>query len=575
MTKLLKYFKSYLKETILAPLFKLFEAILELFIPLIVAAIINTGIKNSDKTYIVLMVCLMVGLGLLGLGFSIIGQYFSAKSSVGYCTKVRHDLFEKLQNLTFSQIDRLGTSSMITRITYDVNQVQTGINLTLRLLLRSPFVVFGATIIATVLLPSRAYIFWLMLLVLSIIVFGIMLISIPLHKKVQNNLDIVLNNTRENLTGVRVIRVFGVEEKEINTYTSSTKNLQKAQNKVGRISNLMNPLTYIIVNIAIILLVYVGAFDVFDGVILQGTLIAIYNYMTQILVELIKLANLIITITKSLASSKRILNILNMDSTEILTQEEKKENISYITFDHVSLKYSQASMESLTDIDFMVDKGDVIGIIGGTGSGKTSLVGLLNRSYDVSEGTLYIDGYNINNYTPSLIREKIGYVLQKAVIFKGTIRDNIKWGNSDATDEEIIDALEKAQALNVVMKKPSGLDEMVEQNGRNFSGGERQRLSIARALVKKPEILILDDSSSALDLLTEKALRKSIFNLDYKPTIFIVSQRTSSIMHATKIIVLDDGKIVGIGTHDELLNNCEVYQEIYYSQYKKKDNDYE
>lgn len=575
MTKLLKYFKSYLKETILAPLFKLFEAILELFIPLIVAAIINTGIKNSDKTYIVLMVCLMVGLGLLGLGFSILGQYFSAKSSVGYCTKVRHDLFEKLQNLTFSQIDRLGTSSMITRITYDVNQVQTGINLTLRLLLRSPFVVFGATIIATVLLPSRAYIFWLMLLVLSIIVFGIMLISIPLHKKVQNNLDVVLNNTRENLTGVRVIRAFGVEEKEINTYTSSTKNLQKAQNKVGRISNLMNPLTYIIVNIAIILLVYVGAFDVFDGVILQGTLIAIYNYMTQILVELIKLANLIITITKSLASSKRILNILNMDSTEILTQEEKKENISYITFDHVALKYSQASMESLTDIDFTVDKGDVIGIIGGTGSGKTSLVGLLNRSYDVSEGTLYIDGYNINNYTPSLIREKIGYVLQKAVIFKGTIRDNIKWGNPDATDEEIIDALEKAQALNVVMKKPGGLDEMVEQNGRNFSGGERQRLSIARALVKKPEILILDDSSSALDLLTEKALRKSIFNLDYKPTIFIVSQRTSSIMHATKIIVLDDGKIVGIGTHDELLNNCEVYQEIYYSQYKKEDNDYE
>lgn len=575
MTKLLKYFKSYLKETILAPLFKLFEAILELFIPLIVAAIINTGIKNSDKTYIVLMVCLMVGLGLLGLGFSILGQYFSAKSSVGYCTKVRHDLFEKLQNLTFSQIDRLGTSSMITRITYDVNQVQTGINLTLRLLLRSPFVVFGATIIATVLLPSRAYIFWLMLLVLSIIVFGIMLISIPLHKKVQNNLDVVLNNTRENLTGVRVIRAFGVEEKEINTYTSSTKNLQKAQNKVGRISNLMNPLTYIIVNIAIILLVYVGAFDVFDGVILQGTLIAIYNYMTQILVELIKLANLIITITKSLASSKRILNILNMDSTETLTQEEKKENIPYITFDHVALKYSQASMESLTDIDFMVDKGDVIGIIGGTGSGKTSLVGLLNRSYDVSEGTLYIDGYNINNYTPSLIREKIGYVLQKAVIFKGTIRDNIKWGNPDATDEEIIDALEKAQALNVVMKKPGGLDEMVEQNGRNFSGGERQRLSIARALVKKPEILILDDSSSALDLLTEKALRKSIFNLDYKPTIFIVSQRTSSIMHATKIIVLDDGKIVGIGTHDELLNNCEVYQEIYYSQYKKEDNDYE
>lgn len=575
MTKLLKYFKSYLKETILAPLFKLFEAILELFIPLIVAAIINTGIKNSDKTYIVLMVCLMVGLGLLGLGFSILGQYFSAKSSVGYCTKVRHDLFEKLQNLTFSQIDRLGTSSMITRITYDVNQVQTGINLTLRLLLRSPFVVFGATIIATVLLPSRAYIFWLMLLVLSIIVFGIMLISIPLHKKVQNNLDIVLNNTRENLTGVRVIRAFGVEEKEINTYTSSTKNLQKSQNKVGRISNLMNPLTYIIVNIAIILLVYVGAFDVFDGVILQGTLIAIYNYMTQILVELIKLANLIITITKSLASSKRILNILNMDSTEILTQEEKKENISYITFDHVALKYSQASMESLTDIDFTVDKGDVIGIIGGTGSGKTSLVGLLNRSYDVSEGTLYIDGYNINNYTPSLIREKIGYVLQKAVIFKGTIRDNIKWGNPDATDEEIIDALEKAQALNVVMKKPGGLDEMVEQNGSNFSGGERQRLSIARALVKKPEILILDDSSSALDLLTEKALRKSIFNLDYKPTIFIVSQRTSSIMHATKIIVLDDGKIVGIGTHDELLNNCEVYQEIYYSQYKKDDNDYE
>ena len=460
---------------------------------------------------------------------------------------------------------------MITRITYDVNQVQTGINLTLRLLLRSPFVVFGATIIATVLLPSRAYIFWLMLLVLSIIVFGIMLISIPLHKKVQNNLDIVLNNTRENLTGVRVIRAFGVEEKEINTYTSSTKNLQKSQNKVGRISNLMNPLTYIIVNIAIILLVYVGAFDVFDGVILQGTLIAIYNYMTQILVELIKLANLIITITKSLASSKRILNILNMDSTEILTQEEKKENISYITFDHVALKYSQASMESLTDIDFTVDKGDVIGIIGGTGSGKTSLVGLLNRSYDVSEGTLYIDGYNINNYTPSLIREKIGYVLQKAVIFKGTIRDNIKWGNPDATDEEIIDALEKAQALNVVMKKPGGLDEMVEQNGRNFSGGERQRLSIARALVKKPEILIFDDSFSALDFKTDKKLREELRRNLKDTTCVIVASRIGTIMNADQILVLDGSKLVGKGTHEELLENCEVYKEIALSQLSAKE----
>lgn len=575
MKQFFKYFKPYLKETILAPVFKLLEASLELLIPIIVANIINKGINLNNQNYVIFMFVIMIVIGLVGLAFSILGQFFSAKASVGFSTKLRHDLFEKLQSLTFSEIDNLGTSSMITRITYDVQQVQTGINLTLRLLLRSPFVVFGATILATILLPSKAYIFWIALLILTIVVFTIMLISIPLHKKVQNNLDIVLSKTRENLTGVRVIRAFGMEDEEVKTYFECTKNLEKAQNKVSRVSNLMNPITYVLINLTIVILIYVGAIKVNEGVILQGTLIAIYNYLSQILVELIKLANLIITVTKSIASLKRISLVLKLDSTIEIVNDETTLDNTYIEFSNVDLKYGGNALNSLTDINLKVDKGEVIGIIGGTGSGKTSLVSMLSRSYDPTGGILYFEGKNIKTFDPHYLREKVGYVLQKAVIFKGTIRENLKWGNQNATDEEIIEALKLAQAYQVVMKKPGGLDEMVEQNGRNFSGGERQRISIARALVKKPEVLILDDSSSALDLLTEKALRSNIYSLDYHPTIFIVSQRTSSIMSADKIIVLDDGKIVGTGKHEELLKTCKVYQEIYYSQYKEEDTENE
>jgi len=572
MKHFFKYFKSYIKETILAPVFKLLEASLELLIPLIVADIINNGIELNDKSHVILMFGLMILIGLVGLLFSIIGQFFSAKASVGFSTKLRHDLFAKIQSLTFTEIDNLGTSSMITRITYDVQQVQTGINLTLRLLLRSPFVVLGATILATALLPSKAYIFWSALLILTIVVFAIMLVSIPLHKKVQNNLDDVLSKTRENLTGVRVIRAFNMEDEEIKSYVESTKKLEKSQNRVSKVSNFLNPITYVLINFAIIILIYQGAFKVFDGIILQGTLIAIYNYMSQILVELIKFANLLITITKSIASLKRISVILEKDSVTKLDEVVENKNTHYIEFQNVSLKYEANAKNSLNNISFGIDKGEIVGIIGGTGSGKTSLVSLLTRGYDATDGIIFFDGYNINSYPLVELREKFGYVLQKAVIFKGTIRENMKWGNPNATDEEIIDALKIAQAYSVVVKKSGGLDELVEQNGKNFSGGERQRLSIARALVAKPEILILDDSSSALDLLTEKALRSEIYNLPYKPTIFIISQRTSSIMKADKIIVLDDGEIVGIGTHEELLKSCLVYKEIYYSQYKKEDN---
>lgn len=573
MKKLLIYFKKYTLESILAPVFKLFEAILELLIPLIVAQIINKGIANGDKFYIIQMTLLMVLCGVVGLSFSIAGQFFSAKASVGFSTKVRLELFKKIQSLTFSDIDNLGTSSMITRLTYDVTQVQTGINLTLRLLLRSPFVVFGAAIMASILLPQNAYIFWVAILVLSIVIFCILLISMPMHKKVQNNLDNVLNKTKENLSGVRVIRAFGAEDDEITSYNKETKKLEKSQNKVSNISNLMNPLTYVIVNLSICLIIYLGGKKVFEGIILQGTLIAIYNYMTQILVELIKLANLIITVSKAIASSKRIAYILNMDTVIKIKESKRNENVPYIYFDHVFLKYENTSLPTLSDITFSVNRGETIGIIGGTGSGKSSVVNLLSRFYDPTDGTIYLNGYDIMSYNPSDLRNDVGFVLQKSVLFKGTIRDNIKWGNANATDEEIIEALKCAQAMDVVNKKSHKLDEIVEQGGRNFSGGERQRLAIARALVKKPKILILDDSSSALDYATDKALRESIASLDYKPTTFIVTQRTSSIQNATNIIVLDDGKIVGFGSHDYLLQNCELYQEIYYSQFKKEDSD--
>ena len=567
MKNLFKYFKNYKKEVILAPTFKLLEALLELFIPLIVAAIIDNGIKNSDTSYIIKMVILMIGCGLVGLILSLIGQFFSAKAAVGFSTKLRKDLFRKLQTLSFTQIDNLGTASMVTRMTSDVNQLQTGINLTLRLFLRSPFVVFGAAIMAGRLVPELAYIFWIAIGVLSVIVFGIILLSLPMYKKTQEHLDNVLEKTSENLTGARVIRAFANEESEIENYNVSTKKLEKQQNKVGNLSFLMNPLTYIVVNIAIIVLINEGGFLVHTGIILQGTVIALYNYMSQILVELIKLANLIVTMTKSIASGKRIDQVLQIDTSIDVLENTNQDELPYLCFNNVSLIYNKSHEASLEKINFSLEKGQTLGIICGTGSGKSSLVNLLLRFYDVSSGNIILDNRIIESYDPTILRDKVSIVPQKAVLFKGTIRSNILMGKTDATDEEIYEALKIAQALDVVNSK-GGLDAVVEQNGRNFSGGQKQRLSIARALVKKSEIIIFDDSSSALDYATDASLRMALKNLDYKPTIIVVSQRTTSIEFADKILVLDDGEQVGFDTHDNLLNTCEVYQEIYYSQFK-------
>ena len=567
MKNLFKYFKNYKKEVILAPTFKLLEALLELLIPIIVANIIDNGIKNNDTTYIIKMVILMIGCGLVGLILSLIGQFFSAKAAVGFSTKLRRDLFKKLQELSFTQIDNLGTASMITRMTNDVNQLQTGINLTLRLFLRSPFVVFGAAIMASRIAPHVSHIFFITIGVLSIIVFGIILISLPMYKKTQENLDNVLEKTSENLTGSRVIRAFANEETEIENYNVSTKKLEKQQNKVGNLSFLMNPLTYIVVNLAIILLINQGAILVSAGVILQGTVIALYNYMSQILVELIKLANLIVTMTKSIASGKRINQVFEIDTHTDVLENTNNQELPYLVFDNVSLTYNMSQEASLEKINFNLEKGQILGIIGGTGSGKSSLINLLLRFYDVTSGNIILDNQIIESYDPILLRDKVSIVPQKAVLFKGTIRSNILMGKEDATDEEIIEALEIAQAIDVVNSK-GGLDAVVEQNGRNYSGGQKQRLSIARSLIKKPEILILDDSSSALDYATDAKLRMALKNLDYHPTIIIVSQRTTSIEHADKILVLDDGEQVGFDNHDNLLKSCEVYQEIYYSQFK-------
>lgn len=573
MKKLFKYFKSYIKETILAPLFKLLEALLELFIPLVVASIIDNGIGLSDKTYVIKMIIVMISCGIVGLILSVLGQYFAAKTAVGFSTKLKLDLFKKIQELSFSDIDNLGVSSIITRMTSDVNQVQTGINLTLRLFLRSPFVVFGAAIMAYFIDPSISGIFFISILVLSVVVFGIMLLTMPLHRRVQENLDNVLSQTKENLSGVRVIRAFTSEKEEIEKYSGSIKKLERSQNRVGNISNLLNPLTFIIVNTAIIILIYTGALKVDSGILTQGEVIALYNYMSQILVELIKLASLIITMTKSVSCAKRISKIIEIDTCIFVDKNNNKLSDKYIIYENVSMKYRSAKEESLENISFDVNKGETIGIIGGTGSGKSSLISLLLRFYDVSSGCVYFDHLPIESYHPKELRERIGIVMQKSVLFKGTIRDNIRWGKKDATDEEIIKALEIAQGLDILAKKDEGLDSKVSQGGKNFSGGQRQRLALARAIVKRPEVLILDDSASALDFATDAALRKAIKNLDYNPTVFIVSQRTASIQNADKILVLDDGKLVGIGTHDELLNNNSIYQEIYYSQFKKEDNE--
>lgn len=575
MKKLFKYFKSYIKETILAPLFKLLEALLELFIPLVVASIIDNGIGLSDKSYVIKMIIVMISCGIVGLILSVLGQYFAARTAVGFSTKLRYDLFKKIEGLSFSDIDNLGTSSIITRMTSDVNQVQTGINLTLRLFLRSPFVVFGAAIMAYLIDPSISSIFFISILVLSVVVFGIMLLTMPLHRRVQENLDGVLSQTKENLSGVRVIRAFTSETEEIEKYSTSIKKLERSQNKVGNISNLLNPLTFIIVNTAIIILIYAGALKVDSGMLTQGEVIALYNYMSQILVELIKLASLIITMTKSVSCGKRISKIIEMDTTCFIDKDNNTISDKYISYQNVSMKYKSSSQESLENISFDVEKGETIGIIGGTGSGKSSLISLLLRFYDVSNGCVYFNHLPIESYHPKELRDKISIVLQKSVLFKGTIRDNIRWGKKDATDEEIIKALEIAQGLDILSKKDEGLDSFVSQGGKNFSGGQRQRLALARAIVKRPEVLILDDSASALDFATDAALRKAIKNLDYNPTVFIVSQRTASIQNADKILVLDDGCLVGIGTHEELLSSNAVYQEIYYSQFKKEDNKYE
>lgn len=571
MKSLLKYLKDYKKETVLAPFFKMLEALFELFVPLVMAAIIDTGIAGNDKPYIFRMSGVLIALGLIGLVCSITAQYFSAKAACGCAAKLKNALFEKMQAMTFTEMDHVGASTMINRMTTDVNQVQTGINMVLRLFLRSPFIVFGAMIMAFTVNAKAALVFVVVIPVLSVIVFGIMLVTIPLYKNVQGQLDNVLEKTRENLGGIRVIRAFGKEEEEIREFEARNNALTRFQQYVGKISALMNPVTYVVINIAIAVLIYVGAIQVNVGILTQGAVVALYNYMSQILVELIKLANLIITMTKSAASAQRIETIFKVSKgkkeIEILPEGNTE---AKVVFDHVTLAYENAGENTLTDIDFIVDSGDTIGIIGGTGSGKTSLVHLIPGFYPVTQGAVYVDGKNVRSYEEGELRDKIGIVMQKAVLFKGTIRENMLWGNENATDEEIIQAIETAQGKDILEKKENGLDEEIEQGGRNLSGGQRQRLCIARALVRKPEILILDDSASALDYATDAALRKSLKNLSYHPTTFIVSQRTSSIMHADKIIVLDDGHMVGIGTHEELLQTSSVYKEIYDSQFKKE-----
>lgn len=567
MKKLLVYLKDYIKESILGPLFKLLEALFELFVPLVIAAIIDTGIENGDTGYIIKMCLVLVLLGFVGLAFSITAQYFAAKASVGFVSKIRHVLFGHIQSLSYSKLDQIGTSTLITRMTSDMNQVQNGMNLALRLLLRSPFVVFGAMIMAFTIDVPSAMIFVYVTIVLLIVVFGIMLGSIPLYKKVQQKLDAVMTVTRENLTGVRVIRAFCKEDEETDDFINKNNELTASQKFVGKISALMNPVTYVIINLAIIWLIHTGAVRVEAGILTQGAVVALYNYMSQILVELIKLANLIINITKSIACGNRIQAVLDIKPD--LESGNSSCNEGSVEFDHVNLRYKNAGADSLSDITFTAAKGETIGIIGGTGSGKSSLVNLIPRFYDAASGEVKVGGVNVKDMDVEQLREKIGVVPQKAVLFHGTIRENMQWGVTNASDDDIMEAIEAAQGLDVIKAK-GGLECEIEQGGKNLSGGQRQRLTIARALVKKPEILILDDSASALDFATDAALRKSLRELDYHPTVFIVSQRTSSIQHADRIIVLDDGAAVGIGTHDELMKSCSVYQEIYNSQFKKE-----
>ena len=580
MKRLMMYLKDYKKESILAPLFKLLEAFFELMVPLVMANIIDYGLSNRNMGYIGKMGLLLLLLGVVGLASSITAQFFAAKAAVGFSTKLRQALFDHIEDLSFTDIDKAGTSTMITRMTSDVNQVQSGINMTLRLFLRSPIIVFGAMIMAFTIDVKCALIFVVAIPLLSVVVFGIILSTIPLYKKVQSKLDQVLGITRENLTGVRVIRAFHQEAKEADRFRENNEALSAMQIFVGKISACMNPVTYIIVNGAIIALIYTGAVQVNIGNLSQGEVVAIINYMNQILVELVKLANLIVTMTKALACADRVASVFEIGADA--TEDEKKaaldnsiaakvdEKAPFLDFKHVSLTYQGAGAPTLQDMHFTVNRGDTVGIIGGTGSGKTSLVNLIPGFYPATEGEILLEGRDIRTMSDEELRGRIGVVPQKAVLFKGTIRSNLQWGKPDATEEEMWKALELAQASEVVDGKPGKLDATVAQNGKNFSGGQRQRLTIARALVRNPEILILDDSASALDYATDAKLRAALRTLEDKTTTFIVSQRASTIRHADKIIVLDDGEIAGMGTHDELLKNCTVYQEIYYSQYPEQ-----
>ena len=577
MKRLMTYLKDYKKESILAPLFKLLEAFFELLVPLVMANIIDYGISNRNMGYIGKMGLLLLLLGVVGLASSITAQFFAAKAAVGVSTKLRQALFNHIEDLSFTDIDKAGTSTMITRMTSDVNQVQSGINMTLRLFLRSPIIVFGAMIMAFTIDVKCALIFVVAIPLLSVVVFGIILSTIPMYKKVQSKLDQVLGITRENLTGVRVIRAFHQEAKEAERFRENNEALSAMQIFVGKISACMNPVTYIIVNGAIIALIYTGAVQVNIGNLSQGEVVAIINYMNQILVELVKLANLIVTMTKALACAERVASVFDIgaDAAYVGAQDQKladkvDKSAPFLDFKHVSLTYQGAGAPTLQDMNFTVNRGDTVGIIGGTGSGKTSLVNLIPGFYPATEGEILLEGRDIRTMSDEELRGRIGVVPQKAVLFKGTIRSNLQWGKPDATEEEMWKALELAQASEVVDGKPGKLDATVAQNGKNFSGGQRQRLTIARALVRNPEILILDDSASALDYATDAKLRAALRTLEDKTTTFIVSQRASTIRHADKIIVLDDGEIAGMGTHDELLKDCTVYQEIYYSQYPEQ-----
>ncbi len=568
MKRLLKYLKRYTKESILAPLFKLFEAALGLIVPLVVAMIIDDAIGGGDRDLLLILTGVLVLLGLVGLGFSVVAQYCAARASVGFITSVRSALFAHLQGLSYSDIDNLGTSTMITRLTTDSNILQTGLNLTLRLLSRSPVVVFGAMIMAFTIDGYAGSVFAVTIPILSIVVFGIMKITMPMYRRVQGGVDKILGKTRENLSGVRVVRAFGKEDGEVQDFVASNEILTAHQKRVGHISALTGPMTYVIINLALILLIYVGGLRVDSGNLTQGEVIALYNYMSQILVELVKLANLIITISKSLASATRISSVFDVAPSQSFGDKtELASGSSAVVFDNVSLSYGRTE-NSISGISFEAEQGETVGIIGGTGSGKSSLVNLIPRFYDATEGEISLFGLPIKDYSKDTLTSKISVVPQKATLFSGSVRDNMRFGKEGATDEEIWSALKVAQAEDFVLSA-GGLDARVESGGKNFSGGQRQRLTIARALVSKPEILILDDSASALDFATDAALRKAIKDLR-GTTVFIVSQRASSVMNAEKIIVLDDGVAVGIGSHEELLRECEVYKEIYDSQYKKE-----